>query len=198
MKWIVEDFSDIAFIKMYQNCLLFLIGFFIFIALIFKSVIAFLVPIEFMFFFTVLSILIFFIVLISAFLVEARSKLKGLDAKKTLKYTEFLQRRLKRSVASGVATDAESVQVSNSKKLNWLAKQSYVMADKKGQLAVVIRIGSDVELVNEINKEMVDGILSYFAKISDTRFSKSELVTIEHSVILKNYTTDYPVARLLK
>ncbi|WP_323059062.1 hypothetical protein [Limosilactobacillus reuteri] len=198
MKWLVEDFSQIALIRTYRNLLFWLIVSFAVISAVFKSVFAFLFPFEFIFFFAILIILAFLIVVNLVLIINARSELKGLDKGRTMKYTEFLQRRLRRAVASQVATGAESVQAMNAKKLNWLARQSYIVVDKKGQLAVVIRIGRDIELADVINDEMVSGILSYFAKISDTRFSESELVTIEHSILIAHYTSDYQIARLLK
>lgn len=198
MKWLVEDFSQIALIRTYRNLLFWLIVSFAVISAIFKSVIAFLFPFEFIFFCAILMILAFLIVVNLVLIINARSELKGLDKGRTMKYTEFLQRRLRRAVASQVATGAESVQAMNAKRLNWLARQSYIIVDKKGQLAVVIRIGRDIELADAINDEMMNGILSYFAKISDTRFSESELVTIEHSILTVHFMSDYKVAKLLK
>lgn len=198
MKWLVEDFSEIAFIRLYQNCFLLLMSIFAFVLVIFNAISGFLFSFELIFFFLTLVLLLFFIILVAGLWINARSKLKGLDSQRTLKYTEFLQRRLRRAVASGVVTGVESVQALNARRLNWLARQSYIVVDNKGQLAVVVRIGRDVELANVISKEMMDSILSYFAKISNTRFSKSELVTIEHSILIAHFTSDYKVAKLLK
>lgn len=154
--------------------------------------------IELYFFILILGLILVLIIFTTSYLVEALSELKGLDKAMTLKYTDYLQRRLRRIVPSNAVTGNESLQSISSKKLNWLAHQSFIVVDKKGNLALAIRSGRDAELSAILGEDEIRKISSYYARLSGTHFNSPEFVTLEKGFLMKHWTTDFYVVKLLK
>lgn len=132
-----------------------------------------------------------------SFLVYALCELKDVRKKETLKYTNYLHARLRRIVPSNGLTGKESYQALTAKRLNILLYRSFIIADKKGNFGIFIRMSNSMDLQRNIDNNSLRQIASYFAKLSNTRFIDIQNVSLEQRCLIHFITKDYAVIRLI-
>lgn len=194
---IIEEHGGIGLIRLYGYWALASVIVLIAVTYVFYQVHLYLVVVGEWYFFLGLIIAFFFssVFSITNFLVTLL-ELRGSKAKETMKYTRYLQTRLRKIVPSSNITGAESYQSLSAKKLNLQAYQSFAIADEFDHYALFIRLSNKADL--QYRDDMLREIASYFARLTNTRFLDVVHVDIEENIIVYSWVKEYAVIRLVK